>query len=150
MCGSESQSFCFDRKTSITERRTCLSLQVDQRFRQTLISTDAHHFHVSDEIAVREEKFGGENLCSDFETSIQIRLIAVRNTEIAIAIEMFQFVGHGEGHWVTRQALRQHDSRAEMIVNKCATQMPESIRPLVNFDAVLGVDSPEVTWEHAW
>jgi hypothetical protein len=63
---------------------------------------------------------------------------------------MFQLMGHGEDQRIARQALREHDSRTKFIVDECASQVSESIRPLVNFDAVFGVDSPEVTWKHAW
>src|SRR5689334_5399603 len=98
MRGSKSQSFSFDRQTGIAERRASLSFKSNEGFWQTFISTNAHDLHVSNKITVREEKFGSEDFCSDLETSIQIRLIAVRDTEIAIAIEVFQFMGHREGH----------------------------------------------------
>ena len=106
--------------------------------------------HVSDKIAIGEEQFSGEDLCADFETLIEIRLIAIRNTEIAIAKEVFQLVGHRENHRILRQTFRQHDRRAEMIVDECAAQMSETIRPFINNDSVPGVDPHEVTGENAW
>ena len=150
MCRGKPESFSFNREACVTERRSSLAFQTDERFWQTLISTNAHHIHVCDKIAVREEQLGSENLCSHLQTLVQIRLIAIRNTQIAIAKEVFQFMSHRENHRVLRQTPGNHDRRAKMIVDERASQMSEAIRPFVENDSVLCVDSHEVTWENTW
>lgn len=150
MCRGEPESFSLNRETCVAERRSRLAFQMDERFWQTLISADAHHIHVCDKIAVREEQLGSENLCSHFQTLVQIRLIAIRNTQIAIAKEVFQFVSHREHHRILRQAPGNHDRRAQMIVDERSAQMSKAVRPLVENDPVLCVDPHEVTWENTW
>ena len=137
MCRGKPESLSFNREAGVTQRRSCLSFQTDKRFRQTLISPDAHHIHVSGKIAVGKEQFGSENLRSHFQTLIQIRLIAIRNTQVAIAKEVFQFVSHRENHRILRQTPGNHDRRAKMIVDERSSQMSKAIRPLIENDSVL-------------
>ena len=122
---------------------------MDQIFRHALISPDSHHLHVPDKIAIRKDKLRGENFSSHLETFIQVRLIAVRNSEISIAEEVFKFVRHREDHRILRQAFREHNGRTEMIVDERAPQMSESIRPFVDDDSVFSVDAPEIAGENA-
>lgn len=150
MCRGEPESFSLNREAGVTERRSCLAFQTDERFRQTLISADAHHIHVSDKIAVGKEQLGSENLRSHFQTLVQVRLIAIRNTQVAIAKEVFQFMSHRENHRILRQASGNHDRRAKMIVDERSAQMSKAIRPLIENDSVLSVDPHEVTWENTW
>ena len=146
----EPESFSFNREACVAERRSCLAFQSDERFWQTLISTNAHHIHVCDKIAVREEQLGSENFCSHFQTLVQIRLITIGNPQVAIAKEVFQFVRHREHHRVLRQTPGNHDRRAKMIVDKRAPQMSKAVRPFVENDSVLCVDPHEVTWKNTW
>ena len=150
MCRGEPESFSFNREACVAERRSCLVFQTDERFGQTLISTDAHPIHVFDKIAVREEQLGSENLCSHFQTLVQVRLVAIRNTQIAIAKEVFQLMSHRENHRVLRQTPGNHDRRAKMIVDECSAQMSKAVRPFVENDPVLCVDPHEVTGENTW
>ena len=145
----EPEPFGLDREACITQRRSGLTFQTDQILWQTLIRSNPHQLHLRDKVAVRKEKFGSENLRSDFQTLVQIRLVAVRNPEIPIAEEMFQLVRHCENHRILRQTFRDHDRGAEMIVNKCTTQVSEPIRPFVEHDVVLRIDPHEIARENA-
>jgi len=144
------ESLRFDRQTRITQSRSRFSFQLNKRLRQTLIPPDAHRAHVRNEITIRKEEFCRENLRTDFQTLIQIGLIAIRDTEISIAKVMFQLVGHRENHRIARQSLRQHHRRPKIIVDERAAQMSEPVGPLVNFDSVTIVDFQQIAGEDAW
>lgn len=150
MVRGEPEPFCLDRQARITESCSCFAFQQDQRLRETLISSDTHHVHVGHKIAIREEKFSGKDLCADFQTLVEIRLIAIRNTEIPIAEKVFELMGHRENHWILRQTFCQHHRRTQVVIDKGTAQMSESIRPFINDDAVPGVNSHEIIWENAW
>ena len=94
----ETEPFCLDCQARITQRRAGLSFQADQILRQTLISSNPHQLHLRDKVAVGEKKLGGENLRSDFQTLIQVRLVAIGNPKITIAEEVFQLMSHRENH----------------------------------------------------
>jgi len=147
--GCESESFRLNGQSGIAERCSGFAFQTDERLWQTLIGSNAHHFHLRDEIAVRKEHLGGENLCADFQSLIQIRLIAIRNTEISIAKEVFQLVGHRENHRILRKAFRDHDGHAQIIINKGAAQVSESIRPLIQNDFILRINPHQIAGENA-
>ena len=51
----EPKAFSLNREARVTKRRSGPAFQTDERFWQALISPDAHHFHLSYEIAIREE-----------------------------------------------------------------------------------------------
>src|SRR4051794_23464013 len=144
------ESFRFDRESCIAQSRSCFSFQLNQGLRQALIASDAHRVHVRHEITIRKEEFCRENLSADFQTFLQVRLIAIRDTEISIAEKMFQLVGHREYHRILRQPFRNHYRRSEIIINKRPAEISESIRPFINFDSVVRVDSPEIAGEYAW
>jgi len=145
----EAESLRLDSETRITERRARLAFQRNERFWQTLICSDPHRIHVRNEIAIRKQQLGRENLRADFERLVQVGLIAIGNAQIAIAKEVFQLVGHGEDHRILRQAFRQHHRRAKVIVDKGAAQVSKPVRPFVNFDAVTRVNPPEIAGKHA-
>jgi len=150
MCRGEPESLSLNREPCVTERRSRLAFQPDERFGQTLISADAHRVHVCDKIAVGEEQLGSENLRSHLQALIQIRLVAIRDAQVAIAKEVFQFVGHRKNHRILRQTSGNHDRRAEMIVDERPAQMPEAIGPFIENNSVLCVDPHEVTGENTW
>ena len=147
---SKTESLGFDRESSITERRTGLTFQLNEIFRQTLVGPDSHSRHVRNEIAIGEDEFRSENFSTNLETLIQVRLIAIRDTEISIAEEVFELVGHGEDHRITRQSFREHHCRTDLIVNESPAQIPEPVGPLVYFDSVFCINPHQVAGEHAW
>lgn len=146
----KTESFGFDRQTGVAERRTRLTFQLNEMFRQTLIRSYSHSRHVGNKIAIGKDELRSENLRSDFKTLIQIRLIAIRDPEISIAKEVFQLVGHGEDHRITRQSFRKHHRGADFVVDERAAQISEPVGPFIDFDSVLCVDSPQVAGEHTW
>lgn len=139
----------FYRKACVTERRSGLSFQLNERLGKTLVSPDTHGAHMGNEITIGKEEFCRENLRSDFKGLIQIGLIAIRDAEVSITEIMFQLVGHREDHRILRQTFRKHHSWPKVIVNKRAAQISEPVGPLVNFDSVMRVDSFEIGGEHA-
>ena len=146
----ETKSFGLYRQTRIAECRASLTFQLNEIFRQTLVGSNSHSRHVRDEIAIGKDEFRSENLSSDFETLIQVRLIAIRDAEISIAEEVFEFVGHGEDHWIARQSFREHHCRTELIVDERAAQIPEPVGPFVDFNSMLCINPHQVAGEHAW
>lgn len=96
------ETFRLYRKSRVTERCSRFAFQMDEGFRETLIHPHAHVFHVRDEVAVGEEKFGGENLGSHLDTLVQIRYVAVGDPQVSITKEVFQLVGHGENLRILR------------------------------------------------
>src|ERR1700752_2832519 len=98
----KTESFGFNRQTCITECRACLPFQLHEIFRQTLVGSYSHSRQVRNKIAIGKDKLRSENLRSNFKTLIQIRLVAIRDAEISIAKEVFEFVKHGEDHLITR------------------------------------------------
>ena len=144
------EPFGFDRQTSITQRCACLTFQLNEVFRQTLIASYSHSRHVRNEIPVGEDEFRGENLSSNLETLIQIRLIAIRDAEISVAKEVLELVSHGEDHRIAREAFRQHHRRAELIVDERAAQISKPVGPFVDFNSMLCINPHQVAGEHAW
>jgi hypothetical protein len=123
---------------------------LNEIFRQTLIGSYTHPFHVRNEIAIGKEQLGRKNLSANLNALIQIRLITIRNPKVSIAKEVFQLVGHGESHRVLWQALGYHHRGAEMIVDKRAAQVSETVGPFINGYFVLGVNPHQVVGENAW
>ena len=147
---SKPESFCLNCEAGIAERRSGLLLQPHESFGQTLIPANSHLRQMGHKVAVGEEQLGGEDLCPDFQTLVQVGLVTIRDAEIAVAKEVFELVGHCENHRISWQAFGQHDRRTEMVINKRASQMSESIRPFVNCDSVLRVNPHQVVGENAW
>ena len=146
----EPESFGFNRQTSIAECCARLTFQLNEIFWQTLIASYSHSRHVRNEIAIGKDEFRGENLRSNLETLIQVRLIAIRDAEISIAKEVFQLVGHGEDHRIAWQSFREHHRSADLVVDECATQISEPVRPFVDFNSMFCINPSQVAREHAW
>lgn len=146
----EAETFSFNCEGSITERRARLPLQVDQILRQTLIRSYSQAAHVPHEVAIGKYQLGRKNFRADLETLVQIRLIAIRDAEVSIAKEVFQFVGHSKDHRILRQSFGQHYRSTQIIIDERTAQIPESIRPFIYFNSMLRINPHQIAGEDAW
>ena len=105
---------------------------------------------MSNKILIRIDQFSREDLGAQLDRLTQIRLVAKIDAEIAIAKKVFELVGHRENHRILRQTARKHDRGSEMVADESAAQVPETIRPRIDHDAVLVVNTPQIAREHSW
>src|SRR5688572_21641752 len=118
--------------------------------RQTLVCAHAHEPHLRHEILIGEQQFRGEDLRSDLDGLAEVRLIAIGNSEMPVAIEVFQLMGHREHFRILRQPAREHYGRSPVIANERAAQVSQTIRPVVDDDAILFIDPSHVAFDYAW